>query len=358
MNDPKHQAWPDGARVRFTAEAREAMQARPGTKPLRAPALGPNTDYTIDNTDDGLHDVVLRETGERYGVLWLQSAEHEPVDPDVALLEELFDRELPASFDPARGTRSVTRHHGAGMATAGARPATTVVPRGNWMQTYTGRRFYPLDPRPEDVDIADIAHALSMQCRYNGHVRRFMSVAEHCVLLSRLVAPEHALWALLHDATEAYVGDMVRPLKLHMPVYRAVEDGVMVAIAQKFSIDPAMPAEVKHADSRILLDERAALLGEPAGDWEVPGQPFGIEIQAWSPDAAELEYRLRFAELTGDPVGLPVGLCGDREDHLPHTHRSASLGGLWCSADQDSRLPWAAERRQTQPGNAGEQPHG
>jgi hypothetical protein len=130
----------------------------------------------------------------------------------------------------------------------------------------------------------------------------------------------------------------------------------MVAIAQKFSIDPAMPAEVKHADSRILLDERAALLGEPAGDWEVPGQPFGIEIQAWSPDAAELEYRLRFAELTGDPAGLPVGLCGDREDHLPHTHRSASLGGLWCSADQDSRLPWAAERRQTQPGNAGEQP--
>lgn len=71
MNDPKHQAWPDGARVRFTAEAREAMQARPGTKPLRAPALGPNTDYTIDNTDDGLRDVVLRETGERYGVLWL-----------------------------------------------------------------------------------------------------------------------------------------------------------------------------------------------------------------------------------------------------------------------------------------------
>ncbi|MDO4254358.1 MAG: hypothetical protein Q4C81_04310 [Kocuria sp.] len=98
--------------------------------------------------------------------------------------------------------------------------------RGNWMQTYTGRRFYPLDSRPEDVDVVDVAHALSMQCRYNGHVRLFMSVAEHCVLVSRLVPSEHALWGLLHDATEAYVGDMVRPLKLHMPEYRAVEDRV------------------------------------------------------------------------------------------------------------------------------------
>ncbi|MFF1880240.1 hypothetical protein ACFVVC_02060 [Pseudarthrobacter sp. NPDC058196] len=348
MNDPKRQAWPDGTRVCFTAEAREAMQAQPGTKPLRAPALGPNTFYTIDNTDDSLHDVLLRETGERYGTYWLQSAEREPVDPASALLEELFDRELPASFDPARGTKSIVRDDRAGK--TGARTATAAVPRGNWMQTYTGRQFYPLDPRPEDVDITDIAHALSMQCRYNGHVRRFMSVAEHCVLLSHLVAPEHALWALLHDATEAYVGDMVRPLKLHMPEYRAVENGVMVAIAARFSIDPTMPAEVKQADSRMLLDERSALLGEPAGDWEIEGEPFGVDIQAWGPDVAELEYLLRFAELTGDPSGLPVGLCGDREDHLPHAHRSTSLGLLWCSADHESRLPWAAERQQNAEG--------
>lgn len=218
--------------------------------------------------------------------------------------------------------------------------------RGNWMQTFTGRQFYPMDPRPEDVDVVDIAHALSMQCRYNGHVREFMSVAEHCVLVSRLVPAEHALWGLLHDATEAYVGDMVRPLKLHMPEYRAVEDRVMLAIAQKFGIDPEMPTGVKSADTRILLDERAALLGEPAGEWQIDGEPFGVEIPAWDPAAAEQEYLLRFAELTEDPAGLPLGLCGTRGDHRPHAHRSTSLGAFWCSADQRARLPWAAERCQ------------
>lgn len=85
--------------------------------------------------------------------------------------------------------------------------------RGSWMQTYTGRRLFPMDPSPADVDIIDIAHALSMQCRYNGHVRRFMSVAEHCVLISENVPAQDALWGLLHDATEAYVGDMIRPLR-------------------------------------------------------------------------------------------------------------------------------------------------
>lgn len=171
--------------------------------------------------------------------------------------------------------------------------------RGNWMQTFTGKQFFPLDPRPADVDIVDIAHALSMQCRYNGHVERFYSVAEHCVLVSQVVSPEHALWGLLHDATEAYVGDMVRPLKLHMPAYCEVEDRVMVAIAEKFSIDQTMPQEVKNADSRLLLDERAALMGQPAGDWAIAGEPFGVQIQAWSPHLARAKYLRRFNELIG-----------------------------------------------------------
>lgn len=154
------------------------------------------------------------------------------------------------------------------------------------MQTFTGRQFFPMGPRANEVDILDIAHALSMQCRYNGHVQKFMSVAEHCVLVSRLVPDEHALWGLLHDATEAYVGDMVRPLKQHMPAFCAAEDQVMLAIAQRFNIAPEIPAAVHEADSRILLDERSALLGEPSADWEVPGEPFGIEIGAWDPAPA------------------------------------------------------------------------
>jgi hypothetical protein len=75
--------------------------------------------------------------------------------------------------------------------------------RGDWMQTFTGRRFWPLDPRGEDVLIEDIAHALSLLTRYGGHCTRFYSVAEHSVLLARAATPENALWLLLHDASEA-----------------------------------------------------------------------------------------------------------------------------------------------------------
>src|SRR5689334_14267678 len=87
----------------------------------------------------------------------------------------------------------------------------------DWIRTYTGRKFYLFDSGPEDVEIEDIAHALSMQCRYNGHVQRFYSVAEHSCYVSAIVAAEMgnakydinvALWALLHDASEAYLGDV------------------------------------------------------------------------------------------------------------------------------------------------------
>ena len=170
------------------------------------------------------------------------------------------------------------------------------------MQTFTGRRFYPLDPRPDEIDPVDLAHALSLLCRYGGHVDRFYSVAEHCVLMSQSVAPEYALWALLHDATEAYVGDMVRPLKLQMPEYRAVEDRVELAIASHFRIDvtPTMHTAVKRVDTRILIDERAELLGPSPHGWSsLDGmQPLCVEIVGWSPVVAEAMYLARFRELT------------------------------------------------------------
>ena len=84
---------------------------------------------------------------------------------------------------------------------------------GNWMQTFSGMKYYPHDPRPEDFKIEDIAHALSMLCRYNGQCQEFMSVGQHSVLMSYYVSKENALWALLHDASDAYMGDMIRPIK-------------------------------------------------------------------------------------------------------------------------------------------------
>ncbi len=166
----------------------------------------------------------------------------------------------------------------------------------NWMQTYTGRSFYPTHPDPEEVDPVDISHALSLLCRYNGHVNRFYSVAEHCVLMSQAVAPEHALWALLHDATEAYVGDMIRPLKQQIPAYVDVEKDVMVAICTRFGLDQIEPFEVKEADARILVDERNALMKAPPKPWFNGEQvePLGVRVSGWAPLVAEVAWLERF----------------------------------------------------------------
>jgi hypothetical protein len=172
--------------------------------------------------------------------------------------------------------------------------------RGDWMQTFTGRAFYPMAPYPQDVDPIDIAHALSLICRYGGHVKVFYSVAEHCVLMSYAVAPENALWALLHDATEAYVGDMIRPLKRMMPAYRAAEDRLADVIADRFGIPRICPDEVKRADLRILHDERDVLMVDPPQSWgSLDGlTPLGVDVMGWAPEYAERQYLDRLRELT------------------------------------------------------------
>lgn len=168
------------------------------------------------------------------------------------------------------------------------------------MQTFSGRPFYPLNATEDDIEIVDIAHALGMVCRYAGHVRRFYSVAEHCVLLSHTVDPENALWALLHDAAEAYVGDMVRPLKHQMPEYQAVEDRLIQAVATKFGLPGELPAQVKEHDTRIVLDEKEQLMAPSREPWGLLDgfQPLGVTVHGWYPEVAEEMYLLRFNQLT------------------------------------------------------------
>ena len=172
--------------------------------------------------------------------------------------------------------------------------------RGNWMQTFTGRVFYPISPLAEEMDPLDIAHSLSLQCRYGGHVDRFYSVAEHCVLMSEFVSPENAIYALLHDATEAYVSDVPRPLKGHLPEYKDIEDRVWVEVAKRFGVDEQVPQEVWDADNRILLTERAALLSQTKHKWFQDGrlEPLPVTIEGWLPEEAEDRYLARLAELT------------------------------------------------------------
>lgn len=166
-----------------------------------------------------------------------------------------------------------------------------------WIQTYTGNQFHPLDPDPREVDILDIAHALSLKCRYSGHCERFYSVAEHSVLVSRLVP---TFEALLHDAGEAYspFGDIPRPIKAHVPWAKPIDEAIDRAIAEHFGLRWPWPDDVKIADAIILADERAALM-KPGLPWNLPYPAAGIEIACWPPRKAELEFLKRFRELEG-----------------------------------------------------------
>lgn len=175
--------------------------------------------------------------------------------------------------------------------------------RGDWMQTFSGRQFWPLDPRPEDICIEDIAHALAMQCRFAGHCLRFYSVAEHSVLVAHHAEPVDALWALMHDAAEAYVTDVIRPIKPDLAGYKAIEARVMRAVCERYGLPLDMPAAVKEIDDRILADERDQNMATPPADWRV-GEPLGVTLQFWSPEQAEREFLDMFAHLTeGRAVG-------------------------------------------------------
>lgn len=168
-----------------------------------------------------------------------------------------------------------------------------------WIRTVSGRRFYVLEPRAEDVCIEDIAHALSLQCRFVGHARSFYSVAQHCVLVSRYCNPQDALWGLCHDSSEAFIGDMSAPLK-HQPEmskFRTVEKHIMAVIAKKFGLDPKEPTGVKDADRRMLLTE-ARDLGLDVTGWYTEHQPFPETVVPWCAELAEKAFLCRFLELT------------------------------------------------------------
>lgn len=174
---------------------------------------------------------------------------------------------------------------------------------GDWMQTFTGRAVYPLDLRPADVDIRDIAHALSMQCRYAGHTLRFYSVAEHSVQVARWCrkfGTDAALHGLLHDATEAYLVDVPRPVKPFLTGYREAEARAWDVVCQRFGLAMRTPL-VAEADNRILNDERAALMTPCEREWLMAdARPLGITIEGWLPARAEREFLALFDELYGE----------------------------------------------------------
>jgi len=169
--------------------------------------------------------------------------------------------------------------------------------RGDWIQTYTGIKFHPLDPQVQDIDINDIAHSLSNKCRYSGHCKKFYSVAEHSVYVSQYVARESALWGLLHDAGEAYLADVPRPIKPYLVGFSDLEATVMRVICQRFQIEAEEPEEVSRVDASMLADEMPVLMGKPAAPWDLPYPPLGVRIRCLAPEDAKNLFMQRFSEI-------------------------------------------------------------
>ena len=167
----------------------------------------------------------------------------------------------------------------------------------SWIQTYTGRKFFPLTDEPGEIDLRDIAHSLALQCRYNGHCRQFYSVAEHSVRVSHILPFEDAAWGLLHDAAEAYVSDLPRPLKLTVPDFRAAEDRLIRLIAETFGLPWPMPHSVHHADEVLLATEARDLMAPFADDWHLKASPLAETVIPISPTDSEALFLARAKEL-------------------------------------------------------------
>lgn len=173
--------------------------------------------------------------------------------------------------------------------------------RGDFIYTYTGVKFYPLDPRPEDINIEDIAHALSNICRFTGHCKEFYSVAQHSILASELATPENKMWALLHDASEAYLCDVPRPLKYlegFESFYREAEGELMYAVAERFDLGWPMPDEIHDLDVTMLVTEQRDLMPQSGEPW-YPVQAVNRIIQPRLAPVAKCSFLMAFALLGG-----------------------------------------------------------
>lgn len=150
------------------------------------------------------------------------------------------------------------------------------------------------------VRIEDIGHALANICRFGGHTRAFYSVAQHSVLVSENVPAEHALWGLLHDAAEAYIGDMPRPLKELLPDYRKLEASVEQEIFFKLGLPSQKPDCIKQADLVLLATEQRDLMPAHDDEWALIAgiEPLPQTIIPWSPYWSRIKFMDRYAQLT------------------------------------------------------------
>lgn len=172
---------------------------------------------------------------------------------------------------------------------------------GPIMMLHSGATLDLLAPSTSDFTIDDIAHGLSQICRYAGQCKHFYSVAEHSVLVSD-VASGAALEALLHDAAEAFIGDVTRPLKQLLPEYKRIEDTLQLVIRHRFSLPESQSPEVKQADLRVLAAEQAQIMPRGLSQWASAAgiSPALVQVQYLDPPTAKRLFLERFYALKGE----------------------------------------------------------
>ena len=176
------------------------------------------------------------------------------------------------------------------------------------IQTFSGLRFSPLEPDPSAIEIADIAHGLAHHCRFGGHAATYYSVGQHSCVVADAVRERGAdrdtvLHALLHDASEAYLGDLPHPVKHRSEfgrLYREIEEPLQAAILARFGLATPAPPLVKEVDRAALAAERAVLMRAADDAWwpELDGvAPLEVEIVPWAPHQSKTEFLARFESL-------------------------------------------------------------
>lgn len=176
---------------------------------------------------------------------------------------------------------------------------------GDFIQTYSGIKFYPFDPKIEEIKLCDIIHALSFICRFVGHSQYFYSVAQHSVLVAEKCPKPYKMYGLLHDAAEAYISDIAHPIKrnkMFQPV-RELENNLLDLIFKNFNVVRTKESDeiIKNIDKRMLYTEKNFLMKDniPWGkNNENAYQPFDdIKIIPWDPEKSQLEFYKLFSEL-------------------------------------------------------------
>lgn len=194
---------------------------------------------------------------------------------------------------------------------------------GDYIQVNSGRHFYVLDPRPEDITMNDIAHSLANICRFTGHGDRFYGVGEHSILCARVArklgySTLVQLYCLLHDGSESVVNDLARPVKQNIPQYKEVEDRIMAVIWEVAGL-PKPTAEdykiVKIIDNTLLINEMEQLMKRGDIPTDIEHEKMFVDLSVgYNAGESKIPFLTMFVSLMEEYIEKEIGNVGETND--------------------------------------------